>query len=108
MFGEHGLIIYDLVLPWNSFLAVLTEVTILATCPSTVAKSISPNSSCAITNTYSPLLRGRGKSPVYRNKLKTQTMFVLTAKLRPNNSKHASTTASSYCVAKARHLQTQS
>lgn len=36
----------------------------LATWPSTAANSMSPNSSCAITNTYSPLERGRGRSPV--------------------------------------------
>lgn len=44
--------------PWNSFLAALTEVTMLATCPSTVANSSRPNSSWAITNKYSPLLLG--------------------------------------------------
>lgn len=45
-------------LPWNSFLAALTEVTMFATWPSTVAKSSRPNSSWAITNKYSPLLLG--------------------------------------------------
>lgn len=47
--------------PWNSFLAALTEVTMLATCPSTVANNSRPNSSWAITNKYSPLLLGLEK-----------------------------------------------
>lgn len=51
-------------IPWNSFRAVLTEVTMFATWPNTVANSSKPNRSCAITKTYSPLLRGRGRSPV--------------------------------------------
>lgn len=44
--------------PWNSFRAALTEVTIFDTWPSTVAKRNRPNSSWAITNTYSLLLLG--------------------------------------------------
>lgn len=51
-------------LPWNSLRAALTDVTMFATCPSTVANSINPNSNCAMTNTYSALDRGRGKSPM--------------------------------------------
>lgn len=54
-------------LPWNSFRAALTDVTMLATCPNTVANNIKPNNSCAMTNTYSPLERGRGKSPIVVN-----------------------------------------
>lgn len=54
-------------LPWNSLRAALTDVTMLATCPSTVANSIKPNSNWAMTNTYSALERGRGKSPMVVN-----------------------------------------
>lgn len=55
--------------PWNSFLAALTEVTMLATCPSTVANNSRPNSSWAITNKYSPLLLGLEKNEMGEHKL---------------------------------------
>lgn len=51
-------------IPWNSFLAAETLVTILATWPRTVASRNRPRTSSTMRNMYSPFVLGRGRSPI--------------------------------------------